>query len=104
MGVSGRSTGIKESFNGTAGKPLFIAPSPQHLLNLQHNLCNALLFFQNILDKLLRWQVFKVFFAAWVFDVQVAVVGEKLLDRDFPGAFVLFALIPPRDASVKLFI
>ena len=37
-----------------------------------------------------------------VFAVEVAVVGQQLLDRHLPGAVVLLALVPPGQAGLEL--
>lgn len=46
----------------------------------------------------------KVLSGIGVLDVQVAVVGQKLLDGHAPGAFVLLAIIPPGDAVGEFFV
>src|SRR6266516_2098516 len=92
--------------NGTLGKSLFIAFSSQHLLNLYHNLCDTLLFLEDILNELLWWQILEIYFAIRILNIKVAVISKNLLNWHLPGPFVFLAFlpVPPSDTVRELLV
>ena len=75
----------------------------QQPFNLSHYFCNALLFLQDVIGELLRRKMLEIYFSARVLDIEVTAVLENVSSGNFPGAVVLFALIPPGDAVGKFF-
>ena len=69
------------------------------LLNLGHNFCDALLFLENIVGELFGRKMLEVSCGVGVLAVEVAAVGEQFGGGNFPGAVVLFALVPPLEAA-----
>ncbi len=70
----------------------------QEVVDLVDNFRDALLFLEDVVGELFGRQMLEVGCGVGVFAVEVAAVGEQFGGGNFPGAVVLFAVVPPLEA------
>src|SRR5690349_15593347 len=79
------------------------------LLDFNHQLNNLLLFYKNTLRQFLWWQMFQVFFAVRVLDIEInreqvfiLIIFQNIINAHLPCMFVFITRIPPFNHGGKL--